>query len=196
MNLKKQFAMTLASVGLGAALIGGGTFAYFNDTAQIENTMAMGTLDLSVNPSTVFNLSNMKPGDWVNGSYTIANTGELDIAKVLLSTSYNVTDNGLPNGSEDIGEHIFVNCKVNTDHGEVIVFNKSLAELAELTEDNRPDLIDWDGEGHLPVEDIDDIVFNIEFRDNGDNQNVFQGDEVALTWTFEATQTDGEDLTD
>jgi spore coat-associated protein N len=196
MSLKKQFAVTLASVGLGAALIGGGTFAYFSDQEKIENTFAAGTLDLAVNPTTVFNVSNMKPGDWANGYYEIKNSGSLDIQNVYLSTDYTVTDADGDNAGADLGEHLRVNFKWNLDNGEVPVFYMTLAELKAKTGTDRPDLAQayWAATGqHLPPGDVDSIIVQMEFVDNGKDQNVFQGDSAEVTWTLDATQTAGEE---
>ncbi|MED4586375.1 TasA family protein [Brevibacillus choshinensis] len=195
MSLKKQFAVTLASVGLGAALIGGGTFAYFNDKEEVNNTFAAGTLDLSVNPEVVFDLDDMKPGDYSIRNYQIENNGTLDIGKVYLSTDYTVVDANNNNGSEDLGEHLFVEFKWNWDNGTIPVFNKSMAELKALTGSDRPNIAEayFAATGtHLPPGDLDDIIVGISFRDNGADQNVFQGDELKVKWGFEATQTEGE----
>ncbi|MGC5325279.1 TasA family protein [Brevibacillus sp. SYSU BS000544] len=196
MSLKKQFALTLASVGLGAALIGGGTFAYFSDTAEVNNTFAAGTLDLAVNPSVVFDITDMKPGDWANRIYTIENNGTLDIGSVYLTTEYNVTDAKGDNGNADLGDHIYVNVKWNLDNGTFPVFNKSFSELKALTGSDRPNIAEayFTATGtHLPPGDLDDIIVQVEFRDNGQDQNVFQGDKLDVKWKFEATQTDGEE---
>ncbi|WP_134685515.1 TasA family protein [Brevibacillus migulae] len=197
MNLKKQFALTLASVGLGAALIGGGTFAYFSDTAEVNNTFAAGTLDLSVDPTVVFDLENMKPGDWSTRAYSIINDGTLDIGNVYLSTEVTETDAKGDNGGESLDEHIYVNFKWNIDNGSVPVFDMSLAELKEKTGTDRPNIAEawWAATGtDLPPGDLDDILVQIEFRDNGENQNKFQGDSIQVKWTFEATQGEGEAL--
>lgn len=195
MSLKKQFAVTLASVGLGAALIGGGTFAYFSDQEAISNSFAAGTLDLAVDPTVVFDITDMKPGDFGNRWYEIANNGTLDIQNVYLTTDYTVTDAGNDNGAEDFGDYLRVNVKYNWDNGEVVVFNKTLAELKAMTGSSRPDLIEayFSATGHhLPPGDVDSIFVQMEFVDNGADQNHFQGDSAQVTWTLDATQTAGE----
>ncbi len=195
MSLKKQFAMTLASVGLGAALIGGGTFAYFSDTETVSNSFAAGTLDLSVSPKVVFDIENMKPGDWAYREYNIANNGTLDIKNVYLTTNYTVTDAN-SNNTDDFGKHLRVNVKWNYDNGEVVVLHKTLAELKALTGSSRPDLAEayWHATGHhLPPGDVDTLGVVMEFVDNGGDQNQFQGDSAKVTWKLDATQTAGEE---
>ncbi|MFS0558144.1 TasA family protein [Brevibacillus sp. 179-C9.3 HS] len=197
MNLKKQFAVTLASVGLGAALIGGGTFAYFSDQEKVENTFAAGTLDLAVSPSVVFDLKHMKPGDKAKRSYKITNNGTLDIQNVFLTSKYTVTDANNNNAGEDLGKHLRVNIIYNIDNRDTIVWSDTLAELQSKQGKDRPDLLkslfERTGELLKPKE-IDDIRVEIEFVENDKDQNVFQGDSVKLDWTFDATQTKGKEI--
>ena len=61
MSLKK-LGMGVASAALGLSLIGGGTFAYFSDKEVSNNTFAAGTLDLTLDPKTLVNIENLKPG--------------------------------------------------------------------------------------------------------------------------------------
>ncbi|MFJ9500036.1 TasA family protein [Brevibacillus centrosporus] len=83
MSLKKQFAVTLASVGLGAALIGGGTFALFTSEAQnTGNTFAAGSVEVSLDKpdgTTYFNVENIAPGDSETKTVTVKNSGTLEL---------------------------------------------------------------------------------------------------------------------
>ncbi|MBR3119013.1 MAG: SipW-dependent-type signal peptide-containing protein, partial [Oceanobacillus sp.] len=56
MGVKKQLITGFSAFALGVGLITGGTFAYFSDTDETSNTFAAGTLDLSVNPTTIINV--------------------------------------------------------------------------------------------------------------------------------------------
>lgn len=83
--------MGVLSAALGLSLVGGGTWAAFNDTATINNHFAAGTLDLdvgSVNGDPInIDLTNMKPGDSVERVFRLGNQGSLAIKEVLLSAS-------------------------------------------------------------------------------------------------------------
>jgi spore coat-associated protein N len=90
MSIKKKLGLGVASAALGLSLIGGGTWAAFNDTATINNHFASGTLDLvvgKVNAAANFDLGNMKPGDQVKRVFTLNNAGSLAIKEVLLNTT-------------------------------------------------------------------------------------------------------------
>ncbi|MGN8647371.1 TasA family protein [Gracilibacillus sp. HCP3S3_G5_1] len=201
MSLKKKLGLGVASAVLGIALVGGGTYAYFSDTEVTENTFTAGTLDLSVDPTTIIDVDNIKPGDWMNRSFELINEGSLDISKVLLKTDYTVIDANDDN-TEDFGDHIRVNFFWNADKTTLgplspdqIVFNTTLSELKDMSPDtvaNRV-FIPWlEERGGLRSGDSDTLYVQFEFVDNGEDQNQFQGDSLELTWSFEAQQTAGE----
>ena len=197
MNLKKQFALTLASVGLGAALIGGGTFAYFSDQEEANNTFAAGTLDLSVNPEVVFDVANMKPGDWADRWYNITNSGSLDIKNVYLTTSYDVTDANNNNDGEDLGKHMVVELMDNFEQGKRVILRETIYDLSQKQGTNRPDLLKAYNEAtgqSLASDEVNNIAVRIIFVDNGADQNIFQGDGLQMKWTFDATQTAGKHI--
>ena len=106
MNLKQKVLMTLGTVGVAAAVAGGGSFASFNAQTTNPNTFATGTLVMSnkVNTATaclstaagvgittnvatcdaLFNLTVKKPGDSGTADLTIKNEGS--VAASLLNT--------------------------------------------------------------------------------------------------------------
>lgn len=185
--------MGIASAVLGAALVGGGTFAFFSDKEVSNNTFAAGTLDLSLNPSTVVNVSNLKPGDTIEKEFKLENKGSLDIKKVLLKTDYSVEDTKKDN-KDDFGKHIKVTFLKNVDKHETIVKETTLDKLKgdTLTAVNN-DLAAWfwDEKG-ISAGKSDKFKVKFEFVDNKKDQNEFQGDKLQLTWTFDAQQGDGE----
>src|SRR5699024_1890496 len=75
----KKVSKGLLTAALGFSLIGGGTYAYFSDEVEANNTFATGTLDLSVNPEAIVNIDNLKPGDEISREFTVTNDGTLDI---------------------------------------------------------------------------------------------------------------------
>lgn len=204
MSFKKKLGMGLASAALGIALIGGGTYAYFSDTEVSANSFTAGTLDLSVNPSTIIDVDNLKPGDWMSRSFELVNDGSLDISAVDLHTDYTVIDANGDNGSEDFGEHIRVNFLKNLDKDslfqyphENVITSATLAELQgevpDAVENKIWAFLGWGDEASgIEVGESDDLIVQFEFVDNGQDQNVFQGDSLELEWTFEAQQTEGE----
>jgi spore coat-associated protein N len=196
MNLKKKLGMGVASAALGLSLIGGGTYAYFNDTEVTNNTFAAGTLDLVSNPTTIIDVDNIKPGDTMLRPFELQNNGTLDIKNVILNTAYTVNDANGNNGAADFGDHIRVNFLFNVDKLDVPVWSTTLADLQAMDPaavENQFETIfgdEWGTQG-LVAGSSDLLFVQFEFVDNSQDQNVFQGDSLDLTWTFTANQTDG-----
>src|SRR5699024_7505034 len=193
MSFTKKVSKSLLTAALGFSLIGGGTYAYFSDTVETNNTFAAGSLDLSVDPETIVNIDSLKPGDEVSREFDISNEGNLDINKVLLDTSYTVDDaNG--DNTEDFGEHIKVTILYNQANATVEVMETTLKELSE----QQPDITAIDEFGGIKSPDGlepgegDKIIVLFEFVDNGEDQNQFQEDALQLKWKFIAEQSDGE----
>ncbi|MED1205763.1 TasA family protein [Heyndrickxia acidicola] len=196
MSFTQKITKGVMSAALGMSLIGGGTFSYFSSSAKTSNTFAAGTLDLKVNPKTMVNLNNLKPGDQIYREFTLENSGSLDISKVLLDTKYSVIDAKNDN-TDDLAKHIKVTIMYNTTTATDPVVETTLYDLQNQT----PDLAEIDTYGgvgghHLAPLGIkaggmDKIFVLFEFVDNGQDQNQFQGDKLKVDWTFNAQQADG-----
>lgn len=84
MSIKAKIGMAAAATVLGAALVGGGTFALFTSSAtNAGNTFTAGTViitDTTGGPvaSQAVNFSNLAPGDNGTVSMTVKNDGTLD----------------------------------------------------------------------------------------------------------------------
>ncbi|RFU65365.1 TasA family protein [Peribacillus glennii] len=84
MSIKKKIGGALLGTAMGAALIGGGTFALFTaEASNSGNTFTAGTVkinDISGGAvlSTTANIGNLAPGDTDNATLTIENKGTLD----------------------------------------------------------------------------------------------------------------------
>ncbi|PGS55883.1 TasA family protein [Bacillus sp. AFS041924] len=192
MSFTKRIGQVVMSGAMGLSLIGGGTFAYFSDTVNTENTFAAGTLDLNMNPKTVVNISNLKPGDEIYREFTLENNGTLDINKVLLDTNYTVED-AKDDNINDFAKQIKVTLMYNTSSATNQIVETTLYELHT----QKPDLTtifnfvgstkDPDG---IAAGQKEKIFVLFEFVDNGQDQNEFQGDKLKIDWTFNA-QTGG-----
>lgn len=207
MDLRKKLAMSIATGALAVSMIGGGTYAYFNDVETSVNTFAAGTLDLAVNPTTIINVDNLKPGDWMERKFKLENNGSLDISQVFLTTDYTETVEGF-------GDHIVVDFLRNNDKGEsVVIESLTLSQLKVLSADavdNTSPLIEK-GKGNekknengkkiyfqngeddgLKHNSSDNMLVKFRFNENNEDQNAYQGANLELYWTFTAKQTAGE----
>lgn len=183
MSLKKKLVTAVASAALGLSLIGGGTYAYFNDTEEASSTFANGLLDLGINEESIINIENLVPGDTINGNFELTNDGTVDMKEVVLHSSYDVTDKYEPNNGDDLGDHIKVVFLYKPNGKETIISSQMLSEL-----NNNPITL-LDG---FPVgSKAETFTVRFEFVEDGGNQNHFQGDALKLNWKFEAVQRDG-----
>ncbi|MCJ0929814.1 CalY family protein [Virgibacillus halodenitrificans] len=194
MGIKKQLGMGIMSAALGISLIGGGTYAYFSDSEQTSNTFAAGTLDLSVNPTTIVDVDDLQPGSSITRNFELQNNGSLDIRKVYLESAYTVND-AHNNNTEDFGEHIQVQFLYNADKFDEVIFETTLAELKNMSPEAVNESIFYPefGEQGLEAGSVDDLTVKFNFLDNGGDQNQFQGDSLQLNWTFNAEQGESEE---
>lgn len=194
MGIKTKLGMGVMSAALGVSLIAGGTYAYFSDSEVSNNVFAAGTLDLSVDPTEIITVENIKPGDSMERIFELENNGTLDIEKVLLETDYTVIDDKGDN-TEDLGEHIQVEFLYNADKMDEVIYETTLANLKNMTPEAINEHIFYPqmGEKGLPIGDEDDFAVKFNFVDNGEDQNQFQGDSLQLEWKFNAQQTAGEE---
>ncbi|MFL0583684.1 CalY family protein [Solibacillus silvestris] len=197
MSIKKKLAMGIATGALAVSMIGGGTYAYFNDVETNKSVFAAGTLDINVKgnnaDNAIINVTNIKPGDTMTREFNLNNTGSLDVAKVLLTSKYNVTDANNNNAGADLGEHIKVQFLVNNDKKTEVIHETTLKALSSTDVVDR-DVLGWlfGGENDgLKAGTSDKLTVKFEFVDNTKDQNVFQGDSLQLEWTFDAKQTAG-----
>lgn len=192
MSFKKKLGLGVASAALGLSLVGGGTFAAFNDTATINNHFASGTLDLEVGKNSgkdiSFDLGNMKPGDSVQRIFRLNNAGTLAIKEVLLDvTAENFIDGNKENGDSTAGQYLsqFVINFARVDgesndwqpseyivEGELTLFDLVNNDLSAIDSDyisdgriNLASIVDGDRKG-IPLEDTDDVFIEIEFKDD------------------------------
>ncbi|KAA0955499.1 cell division protein FtsN [Sporosarcina sp. ANT_H38] len=195
MNIKKKLAMGIATGALAVSMIGGGTYAYFNDVETSVNTFAAGTLDLAVNPETIIDVSNIKPGDWMYRNFKLENNGSLDISKVLLTTEFTESVGGF-------GDHIVVEFLINEDKSSLlgpsnVIDSMTLSELANMSADavknESPKWFGWQGgeDSGLKAGTKDNLHVMFRFNDNNEDQNAYQGANLELKWKFDAQQTKG-----
>lgn len=195
MGIKKQIFMSMMTAAFGLTLIVGGTYAYFSDSVTTNNTFAAGTLDLSVNPTTIIDAGGLKPGDSITRDFELRNDGTLDIEKVTLDTDYKVIDVKGDN-TEDFGTYIEVEFLYNVDKMDEVIYETTLDQLRNMSPEAVNEHIFYPmlGDKGLPAGgEADDLIVKFNFIDNGEDQNQFQGDALELEWTFHAEQAPGDD---
>ncbi|MBY7144127.1 SipW-dependent-type signal peptide-containing protein [Virgibacillus sp. NKC19-3] len=183
MDIKNRIMICVATAVLGLGLIGGGTYAYFNDTESTRNTFATGEIDVGLNKETIIEMEDIIPGDTANGNFELTNDGTVDMSEVVLHSSYDIIDNNKVNDGDDLGDHIQVKFLSRTNGDGTVISEVTLSELAE----NPVKVLDEFPAGSKP----EPFTVRFEFVDNGEDQNHFQGDILKLNWEFVAEQREG-----
>lgn len=219
MSIKKKLVMGAASAALGISLIGGGTWAAFNDVEKTANHIETGVLNLGLNPTSgTINLTKLVPGDTINRQFDLKNDGNIDIDKVLLKINksgwvdYLVDGKATNANSEADFLSQFKVTLLKADGTDLLtgivgtggpvgakyvslgdIIAKADGTFKVSTGDGLPNrTADFDGV------DYDTIYVNIEFvndlskdSDGEYVQNKYQGESVNLEFVFEATQKAG-----
>ncbi|MGE6964094.1 TasA family protein [Bacillus thuringiensis] len=194
MSFKKKIGVGVISAALGLSFIGGGTYAYFSDQVVTNNTFTAGTLDLAMQPTTSLDLNQLKPGDKILKKFNLKNSGTLDIQDVVMKIDYTVNDNTNNNQGDDFGKHIKVQFLWDWDPAKSPVYETTLAELKEQGSEivsKKVFASKWTESRGLQPGKMDWIWMKFIFEDNGKDQNMFQGDSIALKMEFQANQTEG-----
>lgn len=216
MSIKTKLGMGMGAAVLGLALIGGGSYAYFSDTATQASTFSSGTLDLNVDPTVLVDIKDIAPGDYTQKTFKLMNNGTVDIKNVNLKTDYTITKNDGSPVDQAIQDKYakaieveFLTNKGDNGRDHQVITTKSLHYLSTITPENLAKELeqiwykDWQGkivEGWVITDGIkagngkkaiDDFSVKFKFKDSGSDQNDLQDLKLALTWTFEGVQRDG-----
>ncbi|AZR80488.1 MULTISPECIES: TasA family protein [Bacillus] len=194
MSFKKKLGVGVVSAALGLSFIGGGTYAYFSDQVVTNNTFTAGTLDLAMQPTTSLDLNQLKPGDKILKKFNLKNSGTLDIQDVVMKIDYTVNDVLKNNQADDFGKHIKVQFLWDWDPAKSPVYETTLAELKEQGSEvvsKKVFASKWTESRGLQPGKMDWFWMKFIFEDNGNDQNMFQGDSIALKMEFQANQTEG-----
>ncbi|MDQ0175065.1 TasA family protein [Bacillus chungangensis] len=183
MSIKKKLGLGVATAALGLSLIGGGTYAYFNDVKTVNNTFAAGELRLDVDPTIVFDVQNLKPGDYMIRTFEMKNDGTLDIDKVLMNTSFS--------GTSDFENHLRVDFLRNDGVTIPQLSGKTISDLQNIQETDITPAFWWWKDGGIPVGETDTIQVKVTFVDNGEDQNHLQGAQMNVQLELEAKQGKG-----
>lgn len=196
MDLKKKLGVGVLTGALGLSLIGGGTWAAFNDVEETTNSFAAGTLDLGIEGGS-FDVTNMKPGDTIDRTVTVSNNGSLNINQVLVDISSSgwededVLDMGITNTEGDFLSQFEATLSWNGHE----LASGTLEELVNLSHYETPEIPEilhagssYNLDVHIEFVEDDTLVDGSRLHE----QNKYQGEGVTLTFDFEATQEPGE----
>lgn len=168
---KKVLVPLTVLLAAGALAVGSGA-TFSSETSNTISTVTSGTLlqSNSKNGAQIFNLSNLKPGDTLNGGVTITNTGSLP-------ATFSLTE--VESANSFTGSNLTLAIK-NATTG-VTVYNGTFGGLVDGA---RTDL------GQIAPGAATDYTFTVSLAQ--DTPNADQGKTASATYTWSSVQLAGE----
>lgn len=182
----KKIMMSLFTIAIVGALIGGGTFAYFSDTeTSTDNIFQAGTIDFDMDngegEAVHISLMDMKPCDWEDYLIRLHNVGTNDGPLYLhfdVISSYNeITSEAGDPDINDIENHITVDlalCDAAGNVEYVIIAPEDDIKLGDL--DCKWIPLGWFGGDFCTYK-----YLLLSFHLQADTGNEYQGDGVNFT---------------
>jgi spore coat-associated protein N len=195
---RREALLALAALALGAALAGSGAFATWTASTSASNTVSAGTVVIalgntgaSTNRLTV-NASGLVPGDTVQRSFDITNTGSQDLASVALTTTASpssLLDTDTTNGLQMVIDR----CSVAwTESGSSPAFSYSCSGSTTTIVSSRAVIqsaLTMAGLSALTAAGTDHLRLTLTFPSAAGSS--FQGLSSTLTYSFLGTQRAG-----
>lgn len=193
-----QALLALASLALGATLAGTGVLATWTATTSAGNTLTAGTVlvalgntGASTNRLTV-DASGLVPGDTVQRSFDLSNTGSQDLASVALTTTASpstLLDTDTTHGLQMVVDR----CSVAwTESGSSPAFTYSCSGSTTTVISSRPVIqagLTMNGLGALTAGGTDHLRLTLTFPSTAGSS--FQGLSSSVTYSFLGTQRAG-----
>jgi len=199
----KKILISLAIIGVVAAIGVGATVAYFSDTeTSTGNTFTAGTLDLTINNpgQAIFNVGNLKPNDSGHGTWTLTNAGSVDGYVDI----HNITLANYENGCNDPETKVSdPTCGTSTDQGELSA-NMDVRLCVDVDNNgvcNEEDTSIYTGKLSGIASDYDANIalaagatkyITMTWSIDSGVGNIIQSDSTTMGLTFELGQTTGQ----
>ncbi len=194
----RKLLLTLGALGVAGALAGMGTFATFTATTSASQSVSSGTVVIALgntgaatNRLTV-NAVGVVPGDTIQRSFDLSNTGSQDLASIALTTSASpssLLDTDATNGLQMVIDR----CSVAwTESGSSPAFTYSCSGSTTTIVTSRAVIqssLSLAGLTALTAAGTDHLRLTLTFP--GTAGNTFQGLSSTLTYSFLGTQRAG-----
>ena len=184
----------LATIGVGSAAAGAGTFAAFSDSESTTGGFSAGTLTLSMDGTSLnFNPGEIEPGDFGSSAVRLVPEGSLtgDLKPALTNVDSTTGENST-DSTGDLHKHL--QFKIWLDEGRTDDGNYNSADIALLsngTVDDSRDPSYATVQGYNGVSWADAIngmssewTFHVDWRLPEDTGNEAQGDSLDTTFKF------------
>jgi hypothetical protein len=195
---RRKLLLPVAGFALGAVIAGTGAFATWTATTSASNTLASGTVLIalgntgaSTNRLTV-NASGLVPGDTIQRSFDLTNTGSQNLTSVALTTTATASsllDTDTTNGLQMVVDR----CSVAwTESGSSPAFSYSCSGSTTTVVTSRAVIqssLTMSGLGALTAGATDHLRLTLTFPSTAGAS--FQGISSTLSYSFLGTQRAG-----
>jgi spore coat-associated protein N len=195
---RREVMVPMATFAVGALLAGTGAFATWTANSSANHTVAAGTVQIalgntgaSTNRLTV-NASGLVPGDTIQRSFDISNTGSQGLASLALTTTASpssLLDTDATNGLQMVIDR----CSVAwTESGSSPAFSYTCGGSTSTITSSRPVIqssLAMSGLGTLTAGGSDNLRLTLTLPSGA--PNTLQGLTSTLTYSFLGTQRAG-----
>ena len=195
---RREVLVPLVTFAVGALLAGTGAVATWTANSSANNTLATGTVQIALGNTgastnrLTLNASGLVPGDTVQRSFNLTNTGSQDLASVALSTSASpssLLDTDTTNGLQMVIDR----CSVAwTESGSSPAFTYTCGGSTSTSVSSRPVIqsaLTMNNLGMLTAGATDYLRLTLTFPSGAGA--TFQGLSSTLTYSFLGTQRAG-----
>ena len=169
---KKKVLVPLATLAAAGAIVVGSGATFTSQTQNSASAVTSGTLNHSNSKANaaIFNLTNMKPGDVVNGGLVLKNTGSLPAAFSLTETT---------SSNEFTNDYLTLVIKNNTTGAEV--YNGTFGGLVDGA---KKDI------GQIAPDATSSFTFTVKLDQAAPNSQ--QGKTASAAYQWDSVQLSGE----
>jgi predicted ribosomally synthesized peptide with SipW-like signal peptide len=210
--MKKIMGLTVSAL-MVMGLVGGGTWAFFSDIeTSTGNTLAAGTLDLTINggndPVTLLNVSDIYPGGSGSNGTTLNNAGNIggtlaiwidSITNTESSAGTEFTGDSINGSSGELGSALELAMYIDVDQGGS--FNAGDIGLKNDGTTYTPSSLDYQiansyvsanwtdvYSGNMAAGDSDNFIILYQLPTGSTADNSYQGDSIIVDFTFNLNQ--------
>lgn len=196
MSIKKNLIIGIATGLVGMSLISGGTVAYFSYQEETKSVFKSGKMEFDIKDEdgVLFEFNNIIPGEEYKHTFTITNTGTVDMKDISLYSRHTVENEKVDRNYNIASQIVLKDIVVKNANGNkrqnVLKDNITLAELANRTgtldASNKPIILLKSLKSGMDAE----VEVTFEFVESGKDQNKYQDQTLTLYWTFYAEQSE------
>jgi spore coat-associated protein N len=195
LSYRRKLALSAALLLLAAGLVALGAYATFTGSASVSQTISSGTVTIALGATGAstnrlnVNATDIAPGDTIQRSVDLSNTGTLDLASVTLTTT--ASPSSLLDSDATNGLQMVISRCVSawTESGSSPAFTYTCSGGSTTVVSSRAVIgtnVSLPGLSTLTSGGTDHLLVTLSFPSSAGN--TFQGLSSTISYTFTGTQ--------